>query len=156
MARLSAAEFEELIGELANVEGLAKLQEKIRRSHAVVSRRNLGSVQTLARQLYQLTLGLDRDGLASQVVLALWEDFLKQKLDEDATKQLEALADKINGCLISGKDVDPARESELRTALAEYRADLAKHVGDAAARLTMLTRAYPAVARLVREPASGA
>lgn len=150
MARLSADEFAELIGELANVEGLAKLQEKILRSRALVSRRRLGSVEALARQLYQLTLGLDRDSVASQVVLALWEDLLRRKLDEESGKQLETLAEKINGCLVSAGDVDPTREAELRAALGEYRTALAAHVGDAAARLTMLTRAYPAVAQLVR------
>jgi hypothetical protein len=155
MARLSAAEFEELIGELANVEGLPKLQEKVRRSHAVVSRRRIGSVEALSRQLYQLTLGLDRDGLPSQVVLALWEDLLRRKLDEEAGKQLETLAEKINGCLSSGKDVDPARETELLAALGEYRQALAQHVGERAARLTMLTRAFPAVARLVRAQSGG-
>lgn len=151
MARLSADEFVELIGELANVEGLPKLQEKILRSRALVSRRRLGTVEGLSRQLYQLTLGLDRDGIASQVVLALWEDLLQRKLDEEAGKQLETLAEKINDCLASGRDVDPARETELRAVLGEYRAALAAHVGDAAARLTMLTRAFPAVARLIRE-----
>ena len=83
MARLSAAEFQELIEELVRAEGIGKLQEKLLRSRALVSRRRLGSAETLARQLYQLTIGLDRDGLASQVVVALWEDLLRQKLDDE-------------------------------------------------------------------------
>lgn len=155
MARLSASEFQELIVELVQVEGLGKLQEKLLRSQALVSRRRLGTVDSLARQLYQLTLGLDREGLATQVVIALWEDLLRRKLTEDAVKQLEDLAERINGCLVDGSDIDPSKEGELRAGLSEYRAALAEHVGETAARLTMLTRAFPAVARIVRESAPG-
>src|SRR5262249_10252800 len=111
----------------------------------------LGTVEALSRQLFQLTLGLERETLISQVVVALWEELLRDKIDEEASKQLEEMAEKINACLVDGKEVDPARESELRAALADYRAALAQRIGDTAARLTMLTRAYPAVARLIRE-----
>jgi hypothetical protein len=150
VARLSAAEFQELIEELVRAEGIGKLQEKLLRSRVLVSRRRLGSAETLARQLYQLTIGLDRDGLASQVVVALWEDLLRQKLDDDATKRLEGIAEKVNGCLVAGKEIDPAKEADLRASLHEYQTALAEHVGATTARLTMLTRAYPAVARLIR------
>lgn len=155
MARLSASEFRELIEELVQVEGIAKLQEKLLRSRVLVSRRRLGSAEALSRPLYQLTLGLDRDGLASQVVVALWEELLRAKVSEEATKQLEAIAERINGCLAAGNVVDPAKEAGLREALAEYRAALGSQVGDAAARLTMLTRAFPAVAAIVREQVPG-
>jgi hypothetical protein len=151
VARLSAAEFQALIEELVRAEGIAKLQDKLLRSRALVSRRRLGNVEALARQLYQLTLGLDRDGLASQVVVALWEDFLRQKLDDDASKRLEEIAEKVNSCLVAEKEIDPAKELDLRGSLQEYQAALAEHVGATAARLTMLTRAYPAVARVIRE-----
>lgn len=155
MARLSASEFQELIGALVQAEGLGKLQEKLLRSHALVSRRRLGTVDSLARQLYQLTLGLDRESLPSQVVIALWEDLLRKKLSEEAAQQLENLAGKINDCLVHGSDVDPAKEEDLRAVLMEYRAALAGYVGDTAARLTMLTRAFPAVARILRGAAPG-
>ncbi len=155
MARLSASEFQDLISELVQVEGLAKLQEKLLRSGALVSRRRLGSVDSLARQLYQLTVGLDRDGLPSQVVIALWEDLLRRKLTEEASKQLEAIAERINECLTGGSDIHPTKEGDLRTGLSAYRAALAEHVGDSAARLTILTRAFPAVARIVRESPVG-
>jgi hypothetical protein len=151
MARLSASEFRELIDELVRVEGIGKLQEKLLRSRALVSRRRLGTADALARQLFQLTLGLERDSLTSQVVLALWEELLREKIDEDAGKHLEEMAEKINACLLGGKEVDPSRESELRAALAQYQSALAERVGETVARLTMLTRAYPAVARLVRQ-----
>jgi hypothetical protein len=140
-----------LIGELVEMEGLGKLQEKLRRSRAIVSRRRSGDVEALSRQLYQLTLGLDRDGLVSQVLVALWEERLRQGLDENASKRLEEIGEKINACLAEGRDIDPAKENELRDALAEYRSALAGHVGDATARLTMLLRAFPAVAQLLRE-----
>lgn len=155
MARLTAAEFHELIAELVALEGIAKVQEKLLRSRALVSRRRLGSVDALARQLYQLTLGLDRDSLTSQVVIALWEELLRTKLSEEASKQLEEIAEKINACLGGGQTVDPEKQDDLHGALAEYRSALAVHVGERAARLTMLTRAFPAVARLIRDqPAS--
>ena len=151
MARLSAEEFRELIEELAAVEGLGKLQEKLLRSHAIVSRRRIGNTESLSRQLYQLTLGLEREGLPSQVVVALWEDLLSRKLDEEAGKQLEEIAERINACLAEGNEIDAAKEADLRAALADYRTALAAKLGDTAARLTMLTRAFPAVARMIRE-----
>ena len=156
MARLSPSEFRELIGELVKVEGIGKLQEKLRRSRAIVSRRRSGDVDALSRQLYQLTLGLDRDGLVSQVIVALWEERLRQGLDDDASKRLEEIGEKVNACLAGGRDIDPVKENELRGALAEYRNALAEHVGDATARLTMLLRAFPAVARLLREGTASA
>jgi hypothetical protein len=151
VARLSPSEFRELIDELVKVDGVGKLQEKLLRSRALVSRRRLGSVDQLSRQLYQLTLGLDREGIVSQVVVALWEERLRQGLDEEASKRLEEIGEKVNACLAGGRELDPAKESDLRSALTEYRNALAEHVGDVAARLTMLVRAFPAVARLLRD-----
>jgi hypothetical protein len=145
-----------LIDELVKVDGIGKLQDKLLRSRALVSRRRSGSVEQLSRQLYQLTLGLDRDGLVSQVVVALWEERLRQGLDDEASKRLEEIGEKVNACLAGGREVDPAKQSELRSALAEYRSALAEHVGDVTARLTMLVRAFPAVARLLRDDAGSA
>jgi hypothetical protein len=156
VARLSPSEFRELIDELVKVDGVGKLQEKLLRSRALVSRRRSGNVDQLSRQLYQLTLGLDRDGLVSQVVVALWEERLRQGLDEDASKRLEEIGEKVNACLAGGREVDPAKVGDLRTALTEYRGALAEHVGDVAARLTMLVRAFPAVARLLRDDTGSA
>ena len=156
MARLTPSEFRELIDELVKVDGVGKLQEKLLRSRALVSRRRLGSVDQLSRQLYQLTLGLDRDGIVSQVVVALWEERLRQGLDEEASKRLEETGEKVNACLAGGRELDPAKEGDLRSALTEYRNALAEHVGDVAARLTMLVRAFPAVARLLRDEAGSA
>ena len=122
----------------------------------LIAVKRLGDVDALSRQLYQLTLGLDRDGLVSQVIVALWEERLRQGLDDDASKRLEEIGEKVNACLAGGRDIDPVKENELRGALAEYRNALAEHVGDATARLTMLLRAFPAVARLLREGTASA
>lgn len=151
MARLFPAEFDNLIGELIAAHTIGKLQDKLVRLHAVVSRRRLGSAAALSHQLYQLTLGLEREGLVSQVVLALWEEHLGSKLDETAAKDLEAIAEKINACLSLRMDVIAEHEQDLRAALQEYRSKLSGRVGVRAAHVTMLTRALPEVARRIRE-----
>jgi hypothetical protein len=151
LARLSTNEFEGLIAELVAHEGLARLQQNLVRSQALVSRRRLGEVSALARHLHQLTLGLERDGVPTRVLIALWDQMLAAKLEEDAGAELEKLAAEINACL----DVDhrplPGNEEKLLPALHAYRSALAGRVGNRAAHLTMLTRAYPAVARILRE-----
>ena len=97
-----------------------------------------------------MTAGLAREGLATQVVLALWEEALGTQLDEASAKELEELAARINGCLDGALDVDSGKEDELQSALDEYGRRLGDKVGERAARLTMLTRAVPAVARRLR------
>ncbi|HLF05778.1 MAG TPA: hypothetical protein VI893_01150 [Thermoplasmata archaeon] len=151
MARLFPVEFDDLIGELIAAHTLGKLQDKLVRSHAVVSRRRLGSAAALSHQLYHLTLGLEREGLVSQVVLALWEEHLGSKLDETAARDLEVVAEKINACLSSSMEVIAEHEQDLRAALREYRSKLSTRVGVRAAHVTMLTRALPEVARRIRE-----
>jgi hypothetical protein len=151
VARLTAQEFQELIEELVRLDGLAKLQDKLIRSHALVSRRRLGNVEAVARQLFQLTVGLEREGLATQVLLALWEDLLQRHLDEETGKHLEQLAGEINSCLSHDNQIDHGKREDLRGALAKYQETLAGRVGATAARITMLTRAFPPVAQLVRE-----
>lgn len=150
MARLTAAEFDDLIAELTAAQGLGKLQGKLLQSRAIVSRRRLGTTEALSRQLFQLTLGLDREGLVTQVVLALWEEHLSSKLDETITKELEALAETINACLSPRLEVDSAREGDLRAALEQYRSKLGGRVGERASYVTMLMRAVPAVAGRIR------
>lgn len=150
MARLSATEFRELIGELVEHEGLGKIQEKLVRSHAVISRRRFGSVDALARQLHQLTVGLERECLPTQVVVALWEELLRGKLTEESAAALEQVAERINACLIHDGSIDPEKQPALVDALVQYRATLATFVGERVACLTMLTRAVPAVAGLLR------
>ena len=150
MARLSASEFRELIGELVDSEGLGKLQEKLIRSHALISRRRLGSIDSLARLLNQLTVGLDRECLPTQVVIALWEEFLRCKLTDESAAGLEEIAERINACLTPGGQIDPTKQEDLAQSLLKYRETLTTVVGESAARLTMLTRAVPPVAALLR------
>lgn len=150
MARLNASEFEDLIGCLADELGVAKLQERLVRANALVSRRHSGSIGALARQLYQLTVGLEKDGVPSRVLMALWEEKLAAGSDEKTSEQLEEIAKSVNGCLDDGGHLLAGREDELRGALVSYREVLAGKVGERVAVLTMLLRAYPDVARILR------
>ncbi len=151
MARLSASEFQELIGALVESEGLGRFQEKLIRSQAVISRRRIASVEALARQLHQLTIGLDRECLPTQVVVALWEELLRKKLTDDSTKGLETVADEINACLTPAGAIEEEKREALRSALERYQGVLAGAVGSSAAKVTMLMRAVPAVASLLRD-----
>ncbi|MGH7805216.1 MAG: hypothetical protein ACREQJ_12790 [Candidatus Binatia bacterium] len=150
MAQLSLDEFGELTQELVERHGLGRLQEKLLRSNVVVSRRRVATAEAIARALHSLTAGLAREGLASQIVLALWEEALGGKVDEESAKGLEELAEKINSCLDAELEVSSDREEELRAALADYHRRLGEKIGERAARLTMLTRAVPSVARRLR------
>ena len=150
MARLTPDEFTELVEELVSFHGLGGLQQKLLRTNLVVSRRLLARPGAISRQLYQLTAGLGREGMPTQVVIALLEEVLAAKLDEDKTKELEAIAERINACLTPEFDVDRAKEGDLRSAVGEYRKLLEERAGERAARLTMVCRAVPAVAAFVR------
>jgi hypothetical protein len=150
MAQLSPEEFRELTNELVERHGLGRLQEKLLRSNVVVSRRRVATPEAISRALHALTAGLAREGLPSQIVLALWEEALHGKVDEESAKGLEELAERINACLDEALEVASDKEDELRTALEEYRRRLGERIGERGARLTMLTRAVPSVARRLR------
>ena len=151
MAQLSPEEFTELAEELVARHGLGRLQEKLIRTNLVVSRRRLASPEAIARALHPLTAGLAREGMATQLVLALWEEALGSQVDEESAKDLEELAGRINACLDASFEVADDKEEELKSALEAYRKRLADKVGERAARLTMLTRAVASVARRLRE-----
>ena len=150
MAQLSPEEFLELTNELVERHGLGRLQEKLLRSNVVVSRRRVATPEAISRALHSLTAGLAREGLPSQIVLALWEEALHGKVDEESARTLEELAERINACLDEALEVASDKEDELRGALDEYRRQLGEKIGGRAARLTMLTRAVPSVARRLR------
>src|SRR5688572_26215468 len=150
MAQLSSEEFLELTNELVERHGLGRLQEKLLRSNVVVSRRRVATPEAISRALHGLTAGLAREGFPSQIVLALWEEALHGKVDEESAKGLEELAERINACLDEALEVATDKEDELRGALDEYRRMLGEKIGERAARLTMLTRAVPSVARRLR------
>ena len=147
---MNAAEFEELIGSLADDGGVLKLQEGLIRANAVVSRRRGGSLEALSRQLYLLTVGLEREGLPARVLLALWEEKLAGALDEETSVKLDEIAGAVNECLDGEGHIVEGREADLRASLGRYRGALADKVGYRTAHLTMLLRSFPDVARLLR------
>jgi len=151
VAQLSIEEFSGLMDELVARHGLSKLQGQLSRANVVVSKKMIATPAMITRTLFRLTAGLAREGLASQVVLALWEEALGGALDEETGRELEALAEKINACLAHDLEIAGGKDDEIRGALTEYRGRLAGRIGERAARLTMMTRAVPAVARILRE-----
>lgn len=150
MAQLTPEEFRELTGELLARFGMRAVQERLARTNVVVSRRGIANESAIARTLYGLTAGLAREGNATHIVIAMWEEGLAVAIDEDAGRELENIAGKVNACLTPSFDETPGREEELGTALESYRESLAARVGETAARLTMLMRAVPVVARRIR------
>jgi hypothetical protein len=151
MARLTPAELEEMVGTLVTEYGLGRVRERLQRLNVVVSSRHLGSAASLSRLLYPLTGGLGRDVPATRAVLALWEELLASRVDEEVARKLEELAQRINSCLDEKDEVIPERREELREAISSYRECLRSKVGDSMARLTMLSRAVPEVARWIRD-----
>lgn len=150
MAQLTPEEFRELTGELLARRGMRAVQERLAKSNVVVSRRGISSEAAMARTLYGLTAGLAREGAATHLVIAMWEEGLAAAIDDEAGRVLEDIAGRVNACLTPGLDEVPGREEELVRALESYRESLAARVGERAARLTMLMRAVPAVARRIR------
>jgi hypothetical protein len=156
VAQLTPDEFRELTAELVTRHGLRAVQERLAKTNVVVSRRGISSEAAIARTLYGLTAGLAREGVATHVVVSLWEEGLGAALDEQGGRALEDLASQINACLTPKFEEDPERAPELEAAIESYRGKLAERVGDGAARLTMLMRAVPAVARRVRRGGTAA
>ncbi len=151
MASLTAEEFDSLIAALAHHFGLEKLHNRLRQSQALVSRRRPASVQALAGQLYQLTAGLRRNHPARQAVELLWQESLADKVSEERSKELEAIAGKINACLKEQREIVEEKREELLAALKEYYQVQREAIGDEAAYLEMLLRAVPPVAQILRE-----
>lgn len=151
MAQLSIEEFQELTDELIARQGFAKLQSQLMRTNVVVSKKLLANPSAVTRTLHRLTAGLAREGMASQVLLALWEEALGGSLDKEMGRELETLAERINACLGGDLGILDGKSEEIRAALREYRDKLAARIGERAARLTMMTRAVPAVAQILRD-----
>jgi hypothetical protein len=150
MATLSADEFAQTVRCLADDIGLQRLRDKLVRLNALVARGRAASADALANQLYMLTGGLRRQVPATIAVQGLWSEQMSQRLGEDGEKALETLADKINACLGERDRVDPDKEGELDTLLAQYEQQLAEKVGPERARIDMLLKAVPAVATRLR------
>jgi hypothetical protein len=150
MATLNAAEFTQTVRCLADDIGLQRLRDKLVRLNALVARGRAPSAEALADQLYMLTGGLRRQVPATIAVQSLWSEQVTQRLGEEGEKALEEVAEKINACLGEGDSVNPEKEAELDTLLAEYQRQLAEKLGPERARIDMLLKAVPAVAAKLR------
>lgn len=116
-----------------------------------MSRKRPQTSQALASQLYQLSAGLRRVHPARYAVETLWQEMLSQQIKEEYNKTLEALADRVNGCLTERLAVIPEKRQELIAALGAYYQAIASCTTDDIAYLEMLLRASTDVARFLRE-----
>jgi hypothetical protein len=82
---------------------------------------------------------------------SVWGERLNEKLGEEGEKDLEPLADKINACLGERDRLVPEKESDLETALCAYESALSEKAGAETARLDMLLKSVPDVAKKLRE-----
>ena len=164
MALLTAAEFTEAVGALAEHYGVERLRERLARLNAFTSRRGLNTAAALAERLHLLTGGLRRQVPATYAFSQVWHEMVGARLGEEGEKRLEGLADQVNACLGERDAIVPGKEADLDRALAAYREALAATTGPEIARLDMLLKAVPDVAERLRrgeaaasgEPAPGA
>lgn len=150
MAQLTAAEFTEAIGVLAEEIGLQRLRDKLVGMRALVSGKGLNSIKVLAERLYLLSGGLRRQTPATIGFFAVWNQTLHAKLGEEGEKRLEELADQVNACLDEKERIIEEKRTQLEQVLAEYETTLAAAVGPRLARFDMLLKAVPEVADILR------
>lgn len=150
MAALSQKEFQRAIALLAAEIGLQRLRDRFVKLNALVTRRKVASPESLADQLYMLSSGLRRQVPATYAFHAVWTESLNEKLGEEGEKQLEKLAEGVNGCLGESDEILPEKGADLDAALAEYERALSAAVGNDMARMDMLMKAVPAVAEKLR------
>jgi hypothetical protein len=151
MAQLTAKEFDDLIGKLVVHLGLNQFYEKLLKANAVVSRKRPANVQALATQLYQLSAGLRREHPARYAVEVLWQDMLSKSVNEEQSKSIEGLIEKVNSCLTERFEIVPEKTNDLVAALGDYHRGLANYTNDEVAYTEMLLRATGDVARFLRE-----
>jgi hypothetical protein len=150
MAHLTADEFSLTIRILAEDLGLHRLRERLVKLNALVMRRRAASPEALAEQLYMLTGGLRRQVPATVALQGLWSERVSERLGEEGDKELEELAEKINGCLGDRDQIAADKETEIDDLLERYEERLARSIGGQRARLDMLLKAVPAVAAKLR------
>jgi len=150
MAYLTQDEFTRMVCLLADQIGLQSLRDRLVRIHALVTRRSVPSADRLAGRLYLLTGGLRRQVPATLGLQSLWTEQVNEALGEDGEKELEKMAEVINGCLDEHEHVIEEKEAELAECLQRYEAQLAASVGAERARLDMLLKAVPDVAEKLR------
>lgn len=151
MAQLTAKEFEDVIVTLADHLRLDRFHEKLLKANALVSRKRPPSAQVLAGQLYQLSAGLRRNHPARYAVELLWQELLAKSVKEEHGKTLEALADRINGCLTDKLEIIPEKSADLMSALGAYHQAVAALTSDEVAYLEVLMRASTDVAQFLRD-----
>ena len=151
MAQLTAKEFEDVVGLLANHLRMDRFHEKLLKANALVSRKRPPSVQVLAGQLYQLSAGLRRNHPARYAVEYLWQEMLAESVKEEHSKTIETLAERINACLTDKLEVIPDKSTDLVSALGAYHQAMAALTNDEVAYLEILLRASTDVANFLRE-----
>ncbi|MBI3250220.1 MAG: hypothetical protein HYZ50_27305 [Deltaproteobacteria bacterium] len=151
MAHLTAKEFEHVVVTLADHLRFDRLHEKLLQANALVSRKRPASVQVLAGQLYQLSAGLRRNHPARHAIEFLWQDMLSERMKEEQGKTLEALTDRVNGCLTEKFAIVPEKQAELIAALGAYYQAMSALTNDEVAYLEVLMRASVDVAQFLRE-----
>jgi hypothetical protein len=150
MAHLTQEEFTRAVSLLADDLGLQRLRDRFVRFNALVTRRRAVSAQHLADQLYLLTGGLRRQVPATVAFHTIWTQHVNEKLGEEGEKELETIAEKVNGCLGEHDKIVEEKEAELDAALSEYMQRLATVIGNERARIDMLLKAVPAVGTKLR------
>ncbi|MBM4255736.1 MAG: hypothetical protein FJ147_07545 [Deltaproteobacteria bacterium] len=151
MAQLTVKECDDIVQKLVDYLGFNQFYEKLIKANAVVSRKRPSNVQALATQLYQLSAGLRREHPARYAVEVLWQDMLSKSVNEEQTKAIEALIEKVNTCLTPKFEIIPEKTQDLVTALGDYHRGLATLTNDEVAYMEMLLRATGDVARFLRE-----
>ena len=151
MAQLTAKEFEDVVGLLANHLHMDRFHEKLLKANALVSRKRPPSVQALAGQLYQLSAGLRRNHPARYAVEYLWQEMLAESVKEEHGKTIETLAERINACLTDKLEVIPDKSTDLVSALGAYHQAMAALTNDEVAYLEILLRASTDVANFLRD-----
>lgn len=150
MAFLTQEEFTRAMSLLADDLGLQRLRDRFVRFNALVTRRRAASAQQLADQLYLLTGALRRQVPATIAFHTIWTQHVNEKLGEDGEKELETIADKVNGCLSEDEKIIDGKDTELEAALIEYMQRLAGVIGNERARIDMLLKAVPDVCLKLR------
>lgn len=150
MVGLSPVEFERAISLMSTQLGFEQLKDRLAKAGAFTSRRGLGSVKAVADRMYTLSGGLRRQVQASYAFQALWNEIFTSRIPDQNQQTLSDTADRVNSCLIGGKDIDPEKAPALDEALAMYHRTAASVLGDEAAHIDMLLKAVPAVAERLR------
>src|SRR5581483_11581371 len=83
MANLSAAEFGQAIGALADQLGVERLRDRLARMNAFTSRRGLNTAAAIADRLYTLSGGLRRQTVTTFAFTSLWQELVGAKIGED-------------------------------------------------------------------------